>query len=65
MTADVTAVVAGAGTLEPGGSAGYIALLLIVLLFIATALLIRNMSGRLKRMPKEFEPPKDRTDETP
>ena len=42
-------------TLEPGGSAGYIALLIIVLLFVATALLIRDMSGRLKRMPKEFD----------
>lgn len=41
-------------TLEPGGSAGFLALLLLVLLFVATFLLIRNMSGRLKRMPKEF-----------
>ena len=42
-------------TLEPGGSAGFLALLLLVLLFIATGLLVRNMSGRLKRLPKEFE----------
>ena len=41
-------------TLEPGGSAGFLALLLLVLLFIATGLLIRNMSGRIKRLPKEF-----------
>ncbi|MDP9435740.1 MAG: hypothetical protein M3P93_11330 [Actinomycetota bacterium] len=37
-------------------SAGYVALLLVVLLFIATVLLVRNMSGRLKRLPKEFAP---------
>ena len=44
-------------TLEPGGSAGFLALLLLVLLFIATGLLIRNMSGRLKRLPKQFDQP--------
>ena len=54
-----------ATTLEPGGSAGYIALLLIVLLFIVTALLIRNMSGRLKRLPKEFTPPSDQGPDGP
>ncbi|MCW2608691.1 MAG: hypothetical protein JWO60_3384 [Frankiales bacterium] len=43
-----------ATTLEPGGSAGYLALLLVVLLFVATGLLIRNMSSRLKRLPKDF-----------
>ncbi len=55
-----------ASTLERGGSAGYLALLLVVVLFVATALLIRNMSGRLKRLPKEFpEQPAARTDEAP
>lgn len=42
-------------TLQPGGSAGYIALLLVVLLFVATALLVRNMNGRLNRLPARFE----------
>jgi hypothetical protein len=46
-----------ATTLERGGSAGFLALLLVVLLFAATVFLIRNMSGRLKRLPKEFPPP--------
>ena len=46
-------------TLEPGGSAGTLALLLLVLLFIAIGLLIRNMSGRLKRLPKDFAPQQD------
>ncbi|MCU1692498.1 MAG: hypothetical protein JWM64_1589 [Frankiales bacterium] len=48
-----------ANTLEKGGSAGFLALLLVVLLFIVTVLLVRNMSGRLKRLPKEFAPPAD------
>ncbi len=43
-----------ATTLDAGGSAGYLALLLVVLLFVATGLLIRNMSSRLKRLPREF-----------
>ena len=42
-------------------SAGYVALLIVVLLGIATALLIRNMSTRLKRLPKEFGPPHDQS----
>lgn len=46
----------GAGV-DRGGTAGFIALLLIVLLFVATVLLVRNMSARLKRLPKEFPPP--------
>ena len=36
-------------------SAGPLNLLIMILLFIITFLLIRNMSGRLKRLPKEFE----------
>ncbi|MCW2777415.1 MAG: hypothetical protein JWN17_1140 [Frankiales bacterium] len=43
-----------ANTLKKGGSAGYLALLLVVVMFLVTVLLIRNMSGRLKRLPKEF-----------
>ena len=43
-------------------SAGPLNLLIMILLFIVTFLLVRNMSGRLKRLPKEFEqqPPRGR-----
>jgi len=36
------------------GLAGPMALLIIVLLAIATVLLIRNMNGRLRRLPERF-----------
>ena len=36
---------------------GPIGLIIIVLLAIVTVLLIRNMSARLKRMPRSFDPP--------
>jgi len=38
-------------------SAGPLGLLVVVLMVIATVLLIRNMNGRLKRLPREFPPP--------
>ena len=38
-------------------AAGPIGLLVVVLLGLATVLLVRNMDKRLKRMPREFEPP--------
>ena len=51
-------------------SPGLGALLLMVVLGIATVLLIRNMSGRIKRLPQEFPDhqappptPRDGTDE--
>ncbi len=34
-----------------------IGLLIVLLLAVATALLIRNMNSRLKRLPKSFDPP--------
>lgn len=37
-----------------GGLAGPLALLIIVLLGIATVFLIRNMSKRIRRLPAEF-----------
>ena len=37
-------------------SAGPLGLLVVVLMMIATALLIRNMNNRLKRLPPEFPP---------
>ncbi|MCW2665456.1 MAG: hypothetical protein JWN57_418 [Frankiales bacterium] len=44
-------------TTDEGGSAGPLPLLIIVLLFLATIALIRNMSGRLRRLPPSFEEP--------
>ncbi|MCU1600561.1 MAG: hypothetical protein JWO22_1270 [Frankiales bacterium] len=38
-----------------GISAGWLGFLIVVLLGVATVLLIRNMNGRLKRLPKSFE----------
>ena len=40
-------------------SAGPLGLLVVVLMIVATVLLIRNMNGRLRRLPKEFPPPPD------
>lgn len=40
-----------------GASAGPLGLLVVVLLFVATIFLIRNMNGRLKRLPPSFDPP--------
>jgi hypothetical protein len=40
---------------EDIGKAGPIGLLLIVLLLIATALLVKSMSGHLKRVPRSFD----------
>ncbi len=45
-----------------GASAGPLGLLIVVLMGIATVLLIRNMNGRLKRLPPSFDPPRDETD---
>jgi hypothetical protein len=44
------------GDTQTDGVAGPLGLLIIVLLVIATVLLIRNMSGRIKRLPQEFPP---------
>ena len=35
-------------------AAGPIGLLIIVLMLVATVFLIRNMNGRIKRLPREF-----------
>lgn len=40
-------------------NAGPIGLLIVVLLVIATVFLIRNMNGRLKRLPREFPDQRD------
>lgn len=33
---------------------GPISLLIVLLMLVATAFLIRNMNGRIKRLPREF-----------
>ena len=55
-----------------GASAGPLGFLVVLLIGIATVLLIRNMNGRLRRMPRQFperEPAAEREpapkDETP
>ena len=40
-----------------GASAGPLGLLVVLLIAVATVLLIRNMNGRLKRLPPSFEKP--------
>ena len=45
------------GDNEPGGLAGPMGLLVIVLMCIATVLLIRNMNKRLRRLPDSFSTP--------
>ena len=45
------------GDTRSGGLAGPMGLLIIVLLAIATVLLIRNMSARIRRLPAEFPDP--------
>ena len=43
-----------------GVSAGWLGFLVVVLLGVVTALLIRNMNARLRRLPKSFdETPED------
>ncbi|MEO6204448.1 MAG: hypothetical protein ABIO67_03565 [Mycobacteriales bacterium] len=40
-----------------GATAGPLGLLVVLLLGVATVLLIRNMNGRLKRLPPSFDDP--------
>jgi hypothetical protein len=42
-----------------GGAAGPLGLLVVLLIGAATVFLIRNMNARLRRLPKQFEPPQD------
>ncbi|MEA2484718.1 MAG: hypothetical protein QOC55_2665 [Thermoleophilaceae bacterium] len=41
----------------PSGTAGPLALLLVLLIGVALVLLIRNMNARLRRLPPSFEEP--------
>ena len=45
------------GDTRSGGLAGPMGLFIIVLMSIATVLLIRNMTARIKRLPAEFPGP--------
>lgn len=49
---------------EDVGKSGPLGLFLIVLLLIAVALLVKSMSGRLKRLPRSFDPA-DRSPDVP
>lgn len=59
------------GDTRSGGLAGPMGLFIILLLAIATVLLIRNMNGRLRRLPSTFpqqdshQDPEDRPAESP
>ena len=58
---------AGAALLAAEGgsiSAGPLGLLVVLLMVIATVLLIRNMNGRLRRLPREFPEEPQPPDET-
>lgn len=48
---------------EEFGKASPIALVVIILLALATVLLIRNMSKRIRRLPQSFDEP-ERSDES-
>jgi hypothetical protein len=50
------ALLAQEGSRDPGP----VPLFIVVVLGILTVLLIRNMSGRIKRLPRSFDPPGDR-----
>ena len=50
------------GDTRSGGLAGPMGLLLIIILGTVTALLIRNMSKRIKRLPSTFDGSEDRSE---
>jgi hypothetical protein len=58
MTEMTLSVLAAAQQQAPQdvGKAGPFGLLLLVLLVIASALLVKSMSGHLKRLPRSFDP---------
>jgi hypothetical protein len=49
----------------PSGTAGPLGLLIILLLGVAVVLLVRNMNGRLRRLPPSFDDPKPPPDVPP
>jgi hypothetical protein len=54
VTGSVVLAVNNFGDTRSGGLAGPMALLIILLLAVATVLLIRNMNARLRRLPERF-----------
>ncbi|MBN1091586.1 hypothetical protein JKP75_02740 [Blastococcus sp. TML/M2B] len=56
MSTAVQTVLAADQLPEDVGKAGPLGLLLIVVLLIATALLVKSMSGHLKKLPRSFDP---------
>ncbi|MDT7551016.1 MAG: hypothetical protein QOE84_3410 [Actinomycetota bacterium] len=48
----------------PSGTAGPLGLLIVLLLGVAVVLLVRNMNGRLRRLPPSFDDPKKPADPT-
>jgi hypothetical protein len=47
----------------PSGTAGPLGLLIVLLIGVALVLLIRNMNGRLRRLPRSFDQPQERKDD--
>jgi hypothetical protein len=64
MSPTTVAVLAGEQLPEDVGKAGPLGLLLIVLLLIAVVLLVRSMTGHLKKIPSSFDPA-DQVPDTP
>jgi hypothetical protein len=56
MTGAQLVLAAGDQPVEDVGKSGPLGLLLIVLLLIAVALLVKSMSGHLKKVPRTFDP---------
>lgn len=42
---------------ESSSTAGPLGLLIVLLIGLSLVLLVRNMNGRLRRLPPSFEPP--------
>ena len=68
---DITAVVAQqqppppedpGGQGEEFGKSSPIGLVILLLFFLAVALLVRSMNKHLRRLPESFDPPEDRRD---
>lgn len=52
----------------PSGTAGPLGLLIVLLIGLAMVLLIRNMNGRLRKLPREFpsqEPEQESAEDGP
>jgi hypothetical protein len=49
----------------PSGTAGPLGLLVVLLIAVSLVLLIRNMNGRLRRLPPTFDPPAEQPEREP